>query len=225
VSGDIVLVTAGAQVDAYEISSGSRRWTASLCGDGFTTAGGRYVCASGAYDTVTGARVASFPTGPFTPLGCGVADSDCIGLRDGTGQGWLTDSSAPRRAPALDVAGSTVADGLVFRPAADALVAVDPVSGAPVRRYPAGAQVLGTAGSLVVLLTADRQVLEVSPRAGTVRATFTAAFGTEQRDWDVGAWQLTSRYVAIERLARPRPSSPDTPGYYFSVDTVLVAAI
>ncbi|GIM93480.1 PQQ-binding-like beta-propeller repeat protein [Paractinoplanes toevensis] len=226
VAGDVVLVTAASESSAYAASTGTRLWTASgLCADGFTTGGGRYVCPLGAYDTATGGAVASFPAGPYTPLGCDVAASGCAGLRDGSGRGWLTDGSTPVRAPTLDAAGSTVALGLVFQPTADALVAVDPVTGVAVRRYPAGAQVLGAAGDVVVLLTADRQVMEVSPRSGTVRATFPAAFGTERPHFDVGGVQVTSRYVAIERLAVARPANPDTPGYYYSADTVLMAAM
>ncbi|GIF24097.1 outer membrane protein assembly factor BamB [Actinoplanes tereljensis] len=226
VAGDVVLVSGPSQADAYVASTGTRLWSAAgLCADGFTAGGGRYICPSGAFDTATGGAVGSFPAGPYTPLGCDVAASGCAGLRDGSGRGWLTDGSTPVRAPALDAAGSTVALGLVFQPAADALVAVDPVSGAAVRRYPAGAQVLGVAGQQVVLLTADRQVMVVSPRDGTVRATFTAAFGTELPNFDVGGVQVTSRYLAVERLAVSRPADPDTPGYYYSVDTVLMAAI
>ncbi|GAA2644473.1 outer membrane protein assembly factor BamB family protein [Paractinoplanes durhamensis] len=226
VAGDTVLVTAGAHVDAYAINGGTRRWTAALCADGFTTGGGRYVCADGAYDTATGTKIASFPAGPYTPLACDVASSGCRGLRDGAGQGWLSGAATLRRAPALDMAGSTVAGDLVFQPKADALVAVDPVSGAFVRRYPAGAQVLGTAGDIVVLLTADRRLMEVAATArGKGRLIYAAAYGPETRKWDVGGVQVTSRFVAIERLAPGGPKSPDTPGYYYSVDTVLVAEV
>jgi outer membrane protein assembly factor BamB len=224
-SGDVLLVTAGARVDAYAISNGARSWTASLCADGFTTGGGRYVCADGAYDTATGAKVASFPAGPFTPLGCAVAWSGCAGLRDGAGQGWLADKPALRRAPALDAAGSTVAGGLVFQPTTDALLVVDPISGAVIRRSPAGSQVLGSAGDRIVLLTKNRLLIQLEVGTGKGKLTITEAYGIETRKWDAGGWQVTPHYVAIERLAPSRPKSPDTPGYYFSVDTVLITKL
>jgi hypothetical protein len=47
----------------------------------------------------------------------------------------------------------------------------------------------------------------------------------EGTDWDPGRWQVTERYVAVERHRPDRPDDPDTPGYYFSADPVVVAAI
>ncbi|GAA0544724.1 hypothetical protein GCM10010172_27890 [Paractinoplanes ferrugineus] len=225
VAGGTVLVTATARVDAYEVSTGARRWTAPLCADGFTTAGGSYVCADGAYDTATGAKVASFPTGPFTPLGCDVATSACAGLRDGTGQGWLTDASTPRRSRPLDGPGSTVAGGVVFQSTAAALLAVDPVTGATLRRSPAGTQVLGASGDRILLLTKDRRLLQLETRTAKGKLMFLASFGKEVRKYDVGAWQVTPRFVAIERLAPAGPKSPDAPGYYYSTEPVLVAEL
>lgn len=221
-SGDTVLVTAEARVDAYEAATGTRRWTAPLCADGFTTAGGRYVCADGGYDVTTGAKVPSFPTGPFTPLGCDVAMSACAGLRDGAAHGWLTDQAAPRRAPALDVADSTTAGGVVFQPTPGALLAVDPITGAVLRRNPAGAQVLGAAGGRIVLLTKDRRMLTLQAGTGKGQRFFGAVYGREARKYGIGGWQVTPRFVAIERLAPTAPKSPDKPGYYYSTEPVLV---
>ena len=74
VAGPSVLVTAGGQMLAYEVSTGTRRWTSpTACDNGFTTAGGQVVCRSGALDAATGVAVASFPAGPYTPVGCDVA--------------------------------------------------------------------------------------------------------------------------------------------------------
>jgi hypothetical protein len=51
------------------------------------------------------------------------------------------------------------------------------------------------------------------------------AFLGEKLTWDPGRWQVTDRFVAVERLATNRPADPDTPGYYFSVDTVILAEL
>lgn len=224
-AGHRVLVTAGGQIFAYEASTGARLWTsATACDDGFTTGGGRLVCPSGALDTATGAAVASFPAGPYTPVGCGVAWSGCAALRDAGGHGWLTTGAAAVRAPALDRPDATVAAGLVFYPVGDTLRSVDPVTGAARHDYPA-AQVLGVSAGRVVLLTGDRTLLLVDPRTGRTVARFPLAYETEKLTWDPGLWQVTGSFVAVERLAPKRPDNPDTPGYYFSVDTVIIAGL
>jgi hypothetical protein len=149
VAGGSVVVIQGQKLAAYAGSTGTRLWTTTVpsgCTDGFTTAGGRYVCSTGAYDTATGLAVASFPAGPFTPVGCAVAASSCTGLRDGDGRGWMVDRAAPRRVPVLDRAGSTVVAGLVVYPSGDTLRAVSP-DGAELWSYPAAAQVLGASDS------------------------------------------------------------------------------
>jgi len=225
VAGPSVLVTAGGQIFSYEVSTGTRRWTsATACDDGFTTAGGQLVCPSGAVDAVTGATVASFPAGPYTPVGCDVAWSACAGLRDAAGHGWLTGGATPVRAAALDRPDATVAAGLVFYPSGDSLRSVDPRTGAVRHDYPA-AQVLGAAAGRVVLLTGDRTLLVIDPRSGQTLASYPLAYLTEGLTWDPGRWQVTDRFVAVERLARDRPDDPDTAGYYFSVDTVVLAEL
>jgi outer membrane protein assembly factor BamB len=222
---DAVLVTAGGRIEAYEVSTGARRWsTTATCADGFTTEGGQYVCSAGAYALATGSPVVSFPAGPYTPVGCDVAASNCTGLRDGAGHGWITDTVNPARAPTLDRPDSTVAAGVVFYRDAGGLRAADPVTGEVLHGYPSDSQVLGDADGRVVLLTGDRRLLTVSPRGGDETA-FPLVFDTESRDWDPGRWQVTDGYVAIERLARDRPRDPDTPGYYFSYEPVIIAAL
>lgn len=76
-----------------------------------------------------------------------------------------------------------------------------------------------------MLLTADRRLLVVEPRAGVTLAEFPLAYGAEKRDWDSGLWQVTDGYVAIERLAEHGPDNPDIPGYYFSAEPVIIAAL
>jgi hypothetical protein len=217
VAAGIVVVNGGQKLAGYDVSTGTRRWQTPVpagCADGFTTAGGQYVCPAGGYDTGTGAAIPSWPAGPYTPVGCEAAASRCAGLRDGAGQGWLTDTRAPRRSAPLDRPGSTVAAGLIFYPSGGALEAADP-SGSGVRRYP-DAQVLGVSEGNVVLLTPGRHLLEVDPRAGATVADFPLAVGSEELDWSPGGWQVVDGHVAIERLST---------GGYFSTETVIVAAL
>ncbi|HEX5204606.1 PQQ-binding-like beta-propeller repeat protein [Paractinoplanes rhizophilus] len=222
VAGPSVLVTAGGQLFAYAMSTGTPIWSAT-CAQAFTTAAAaQVVCPSGVFDAATGAPVASFPPGPYTPVGCDVASSSCAGLRDGAGHGWLTTSPAPVRATPLDRPDADVAAGLVVDPDGHA---VDAVTGAARHDYPAGTQVLGASSGRAVLLTPDRTLLAVDPRTGVTIASFPLVHKREGTDWDPGRWQVTERYVAVERLRPDRPDDPDTPGYYFSADPVVVAAI
>ena len=98
------------------------------------------------------------------------------------------------------------------------------MTGAVRHEYPA-AQVLGVSAGRVVLLTADRRLLAIDPRSGQTVTQYPMAFLTEKLTWDPGRWQVTDRFVAVERLAQDRPADPDTPGYYFSVETVVIAEL
>ncbi|WP_125805985.1 PQQ-binding-like beta-propeller repeat protein [Actinoplanes sp. ATCC 53533] len=116
-AGTSVLITDGRQLIARAAADGTQRWAVPLppgCGDGFVTTGGRYVCGAGAWDVLSGTVVRGWPTGPFTAVGCDVARSGCAGLRDGSGQGWLTGARRPERAPALDAPDATAAADLVL---------------------------------------------------------------------------------------------------------------
>ncbi|WP_250028279.1 outer membrane protein assembly factor BamB family protein [Paractinoplanes maris] len=107
VGDQAVLVAGGGRLSAYEVASGVRRWQIDVpagCGDGFTTAGGQYFCATGGYSVANGAALTPYPKGPFVPVGCAAGLSGCAGLRDGTGQGYLTGGAAPQRSDALDSA-------------------------------------------------------------------------------------------------------------------------
>jgi hypothetical protein len=176
VGDGVVLVSGGGRLVAYEVASGARRWAADAsCVNGFTTAGGQLFCDSGGYSLSNGAALPPYPIGPFIPLGCDVARSECTGLRDNSGQGYLTSGPAPRRAPELDKTDTTVI--------ADRVVSV-----------PAGVLVLGVSRGRLVTLTADRHL-----RVGDGQP-FPLAVGTEKLDWEPGLWQVTDDYVAIERL-------------------------
>ena len=229
VAGGTVVVTGGGRLAAYEGSTGARRWTAAVpagCTDGFTTSGGRYVCPTRAYDVATGTPVPG-PPGPLTPLGCEVAASSCAGFRDGTGRGWLAGDATPRPLTALDRPGSTVVAGLVAAPGTGgSLEITDPGSGRVVGRFPAGAQVLGaSAAGRLVLLGADRTLQLIDPRTGATEASFPLAVEREKLTWTPGRWQVTDSYAAIERLTTGGPADPDAPDYYFTVQTVIIAAV
>ena len=214
-AGARVLAAGGGQVVAFE--AGVRRWSAPACADGFTTAGGQYVCPAGALDVSTGAAVSSWPAGPYTALGCGVAHSGCAGFRDASGRGWLTGSPVPQRTPALDAPDTTVAAGLPLAATGPTVTSAhwhwtDPAGGA--------VQVLGGAGNKIYLLTADRRLVIVDAATGGA-SSFVLAVGTEATSWRPGLWQITDAYVAIERLDDPDPESVH---HYFTVETVVIAA-
>jgi outer membrane protein assembly factor BamB len=235
VAAGSVLVTGGGKLSAYDGRTGARRWQVDVppaCTDGFTTLGDRYVCPTGAFSAVDGGPVTSWPVGPYTPLGCTVAASGCAGLRDGAGQGWFVSSPSPRRASALDHPGSTLAAGYVFYPAdgglrsTDSVVRSGPRSPSPVveRTYPAG-RILGTSRGNVLLLRPDHTILEFNPATGATRADFRLGVGTESTDWTLGQYAVTEGHLAIERLNPDGPTNPDAPDHYFTMDTVVVAAI
>jgi hypothetical protein len=115
VAAGTVVVTEGQTLSGYAVSTGQSIWTATVpagCSDGFTTTGGAYLCATGVYDTTSGAALAGWPTGPYRPVGC--VTSGCEAFRDGAGQGWLAGSAEPRRAPALDDPLATIVAGIVI---------------------------------------------------------------------------------------------------------------
>ena len=199
VAADSVLVQADQKLSAYEVESGSLLWTVTVptgCGDGFTTLGGQYFCATGGFDAVTGVALPAYGEGPYTPLTCGVALSACQGMRDRTGQGFVTVGTTPQRIVQRDF---VVVDGRV-------------------EGVPAGVQVLGVSQGRLVVLTADRHLQVV--RSGDVVADFPLAVGSEKLDWKPGLWQVTDGWVAIERLAASGPASD-----YFTVDTVIIASL
>jgi outer membrane protein assembly factor BamB len=209
VAGGSVLVRAGSGLLSYAASTGAHRWTVSLpagCPDGFTTAGGAYVCPAGAFSATTGAPIASWPPGPSAPLDCDVAASNCHGLRDATGRGWSTAATAPIRLPALDPAAATLVAGVVFTP-------------------PAGSQVLGSWQGRALLLTTTRHLQEIDPRTDALTADLPLQYATEKQTWSPGGSQASGGYLAIERLTAGGPTDPDAPDHYFAQETVLVAAV
>ena len=219
-----VVVAAGDHVIGYDLGTGARRWEAreaAGCTDGFTTGGGMLVCPAAAYDAVSGTASASWPPGPFTPLGCEVASSGCAGFRDGRGHGWLAGAAVPRRAADLDAPGSTVAAGAIVT-VTDDEVAGRSATGARWRR-PGTAQLLGGAGGTVLLLTPERTLIGLDADTGAEAFRFKLGRPAEKTDWKPGLYQVTEHYLALERLHRTAGDDPESPTYYQSLDAVMIA--
>ena len=218
-SGTSVLVTDGRQLTAHAVADGTRRWTVTLpdgCDDGFVTTGGRYVCGAGVWDVGSGSAVAGWPTGPFTAIGCDIARSGCAGLRDGSGQGWLTGGTRPVRAPALDAPTATAAGDLVLTASDGAVVASR--AGRAVWRWAGVAQVLGVRAGRVALLTPERQLVVLDLAAGGQLAAFPLYVRKERVEpWKTERWQLADGYLAVERLIPEK----DT---FYTTDPVVIAA-
>ena len=207
-AGGSVLVAAGASLIAYVVGTGVRQWATTVpagCTDGFTTAGGAYVCPTAAFATATGRPIRSWPPGPSAALACEVAASNCQGLRDSAGHGWSV-AGSPVRRPALDPPAATLVAGSVFTP-------------------PAGDLVLGAVPGRAVVLTAGRHLQEIDPRTGATTADFPLRIGAEKLTWTPGGYQVAGGYAAIERLIAGGPTDPDAPDYYFSQETVILAAL
>jgi len=222
-----VVVSSGQELAAYDVTTGARRFDVTVpagCTDGFTTAGGRYVCPTGAYDLKTGRAVASWPAGPFTPLGCEVAASLCTALRDGTAHGWRVDAAAPRRLAQLDKPGSVFFDGVVVSPTSDGyLESADLRTG--VHRFYTGGQVLGVSNGHLVILTTNSRVRVVDMATGAVLIQMWLGLSTAKNDWKLGHYQVVGGHVAIERLSDPGPASPDAVGYYLGVVPVVICSV
>ena len=238
-AGTSVLITDGRQLIARAAADGTQRWAVPLppgCDDGFVTAGGRYVCGAGAWDVLSGAVVRGWPTGPFTAVGCDVARSGCAGLRDGSGQGWLTGGRRPERAPALDSPDATAAADLVLTASGGAVAAPGVTAsggavvafraGREVWRWSGAAQVLGVRGGRAVLLAADRRLIVLDAETGALRAEFPLYVPTERVEaWKPGRWQLTDSYLAVERLQPSAGTDPDEANHFYPIDPVVIASL
>lgn len=239
VSGGTVLVRGDGRIAALDAATGQQRWTADCAGPSFTTTSGHVACGPAVHEAttgrpVTGRNAPEATTGrpvtgwnaPATPLGCDVARSACPAFRDTTGAGWLTTGDRPTRARALDDPDTTAVTGtLALTTEPGAVVARSPLTGAELWRHPADdPTVLGAGPSAVHVLTGgpERTLISLDPSSGAVRTSFRPAFGTEKTTWIPGRWQVTDGYLAIERLTDPDPAAHD---HYFTVETVLIAAV
>ncbi len=221
-SGDLVVAGNGRWVAGFDAATGAQRWQAATAGSCFTTAGGQLVCGRTVLDAATGAAVPGWPTGPYAPVGCGVAASGCGGVRDASGHGWLTGVTPPQRSAVLDRPSATVAGGLVVDSTGDAVVAWSPFTGRTVWRWAGAATVLGGGPGRVYVLTADRLLVGLSARAGSPRVYGRMGSETDDTDWTPGGRQITGTYVVIERIGDP---DPDSVHHLFSVDADVVAAV
>jgi hypothetical protein len=152
-----------------------------------------------------------------------VARSGCAGLRDGSGQGWLTGGTRPERAPALDAPDATAAEDLVLTTAGDAVVASR--AGREVWRRAGKAQVLGVRSGRVALLTPDRQLIVLDLAGGTQQAAFPLYVPNERVEpWKTERWQLTDGHLAVERLMPKAGPDPHEPNHFYTTDPVVIAA-
>ncbi|MFI1996516.1 PQQ-binding-like beta-propeller repeat protein [Actinoplanes sp. NPDC020271] len=228
VSSGTVLLTAGQQIIAYAVSTGAERWRATApagCTDGFTTAGGVYVCATGSYDLNSGQPVADWPTGPYTAVGCPVATSNCLGFRDGTGKGWRTPLPKPRRTVALDDPATTVAAGIVVGVQGRVVTGYQD-DGTKLWSWNGQARVLGGPPGRLLLLTPKNDLVALNPATGIRQYRF--RLGTsklEKINWNVGAVQVSEHYMAIERLRKGGSKDQDSPTHYFTSSPVLLVSI
>ncbi|WP_045744539.1 MULTISPECIES: PQQ-binding-like beta-propeller repeat protein [Actinoplanes] len=224
-----VLASDDQTLAGYDVSTGTPRWqasTTSSCAGGFTTAGGAYVCEASVYDGVTGAAITTWPSGPWTPVGCDSESSNCAGFRDAAGQGWLAGTSLPpQRAVALDAPGATVAAGVIVTALEDRVVAQDADGAELWTSWTGLTRVLGTAQKRVVLLTRDNTVISVDPRTGSASGSFALAVDDEGILWKPGAFRLSGDHLAMERLLPNAPDDPESPVYYLTLDTVIIASL
>ncbi len=221
-SGDVVIAGNGRQLAGFDAADGARRWQDAAAGSCFTTAGGQLVCGRTVLDAASGTALTGWPPGPYAPVGCGVAASDCGGVRDASGHGWLTAESSPQRSAVLDPPSATVAGGLVVDSTGAAVMAWSPFTGREVWRWAGVGTVLGGGPGRVYVLTPDRLLVGLSTRAGSPRVYGRMGAKLEHTDWTPGGRQITRTFVEIERIGDP---DPDSVHHLFSTDPDVVAAV
>lgn len=77
----------------------------------------------------------------------------------------------------------------------------------------------------MLLLSPENHLTGVEARTGAVRFAFPLAMKKDSTDWKVGLYHVTDGYLAIERLNEDGPDDPESPLYYHTIDTVLIAAL
>jgi hypothetical protein len=239
-----VVVISDQELRGYDGSTGAVRWQVSRpegCPESFTTAGGVVACTGGsAWDAATGEPVTGWPAAPWTPLGCDSDGSACGGLRDAAGRGWISDVAGPdgaagsggapgpgglRRAVALDDPDATVAGEAVVL-TGDGVVTGLSAAGKSLWTWSGAARVLGANGPAVLLLTPENTVVGVDAGTGVETRRFSLGAGAESTEWKPGLFRIAGGYLAIERLRTDAPEDdPESPIYYLTLDTVLLAAL
>lgn len=240
--GGRILVREPGHLRAVDAATGGDLWRTSLENcvvDGFTTRDGWYAatdtCVSpGALalvDPVSGTATRWVPPAAgakpvIEPVGCGVARSDCAGMRiagNGTTRGWVFERAQPVATPALDTTDSTVT-GDVLVAARDGVVVGQSRDGTEMWRWQGNtsntnsAELLTTQSGAVHLLTDDRQLVTLDPATGRERSRFVLAYGRERTKWVPGHVTAQDGYVVVERMVPP--AGPDD---YFSVVPVILA--
>ncbi|MCG5441108.1 PQQ-binding-like beta-propeller repeat protein [Micromonospora sp. NIE79] len=248
--GRIVLVVTGdAQARGVELSGGRELWRVDLPGrcrsDVGTSATGLLI----GLDTCAGAATVEFrdaatgevrerwrpPGGPdglvVTPLGCRTGGSDCLGLRtagpgDEGGRGWLLAAGSPVAAPALDPAGAAlvgeqsvaVLDGVVVGRSARTGSELWRSAGLGAPRVLAGQP------GRVHLLTETNDLVTLDPVTGRQLSRFALNVGSDGTGWAPGAVTAEGGFVAVERLRKPVDPTGDDRRYYYTGETVILAA-
>jgi hypothetical protein len=90
------------------------------------------------------------------------------------------------------------------------------------------ARVLGADLRTVLLLTPDNMLRGVDAQTGVLKYSFPMTFPpdpVDNTDWKPGLYHLTDGFLSMERLNRDAPDDPESPIYYLTLDTVLVAAL
>ncbi|GAA4594140.1 hypothetical protein BJY16_001225 [Actinoplanes octamycinicus] len=229
VAAGFVVVTAGQELLGYDVSTGAERWRTPIpagCADGFTTAGGLYLCPTGAYELSTGAAVRNGPAGPFTAVGCPVAASNCAGFRDGAGHGWLADRVTPRRSTVLDDPHVTIAGGTLVSTANGVVTTYQP-DGAVKWTWPGtGLQLLGGNSTRILLMTPKRELIGLDAATGKRKFRIALFFSShEEGRWEASGVLVSERFLAVERKNASAPDDPESSTYYYSPDAVLVVGL
>ncbi|MET7945357.1 PQQ-binding-like beta-propeller repeat protein [Micromonospora sp. NPDC005324] len=248
--GRIVLVVTGdSQARGVELSGGRELWRVDLPGrcrsDVGTSATGLLIgldtCAGAATvefrDAATGAVRERWrpPGGPdglvVTPLGCRTGGSDCLGLRtagpgDEGGRGWLLAPGSPIAAPALDPAGAALVGEQSVAVLDGVVVGRSARTGSELWRSTSlgAARVLAGQPGRVHLLTEANDLVTLDPVTGRQVSRFALNVGSDGTGWAPGAVTAEDGFVAVERLRKPVDPTGDDRRYYYTGETVILAA-
>ncbi|MER7588069.1 PQQ-binding-like beta-propeller repeat protein [Micromonospora sp. NPDC127501] len=245
----VLVVTGDAQARGVELSGGRELWRVELPGrcrsDVGTTAAGQLI----GLDTCAGSATVEFrdaatgevrerwrpPGGPegfvVTPLGCRTGRSDCLGLRtagpgDEGGRGWLLAAGPPVAAPALDPAGAALVGEQSVAVLDGVVVGRSARTGTELWRAPGlgTARVLAGQPGRVHLLTEANDLVTLDPVTGRQLSRFVLNVGSDGTGWAPGAVTAEDGFVAVERLRKPVDPTGDDRRYYYTGETVILAA-
>jgi hypothetical protein len=99
-------------------------------------------------------------------------------------------------------------------------------SGSASWRWAGEATVLGVRGQKVVLLAANRKLVELNAQTGAELTTFPLYTKNERVEpWKPYRWQLTDNWLALERLQPKAGTDPTEQNHYYTTDPVIIAAL